>query len=566
MSASEKYLPLFDEPQKNATPFDRLLGWSADWQYMLDPEDKPIPLDDIESLDPPVTEITVERGMTVSEMAQANNCTVKELVDLNNLRDANRIWPGQRIIIPAKAYQYNEPDEATRAAAPAPTPCTISFTFEDVIEKPINKLRVKIESATGQVVETLTDEAGKIADFVMEKADEISVYVSAGGNKVKKAATFTPMEGKNKVTLNSPKVRVKGMAATVKGSPGTVTTDKHPVNTVTTGRDEQGKPVTVISHTCPNKYDLNLKKNNGYWEDICFASYTSGIIPQSIAALIDAEAAKDDNGVWKADSKAISADKTRKLKAARKKAGLEGDVTVYASSAAGMTQFTNATWLDEAFREGTTLNQYARIQGWIADKPVVDEAGKIKRRLITRKPHLEQKFQVKPDEWLTEKEILKGGYLSGITPYPPRATQNLSDLLKLRFKSHYAIMAAVDYGKHNLDGLKKAGYNVDALNDAEKAKTMYLCHHLGLKDAKAFIENTMTEARAKHIFFQQMKQEDAKVYVNRNGSSYVKGHRAWLSQYINGKIILFNFYCHNIQFTQQLSDVNLSNVVKKIKG
>jgi hypothetical protein len=43
---------------------------------------------------------------------------------------------------------------------------------------------------------------------------------------------------------------------------------------------------------CPNRYDLMLGKNVIYWNQIIRASERSGIIPQSIAAVISAEAAK----------------------------------------------------------------------------------------------------------------------------------------------------------------------------------------------------------------------------------------------------------------------------------
>lgn len=75
----------------------------------------------------------------------------------------------------------------------------------------------------------------------------------------------------------------------------------------------------------------------------------------------------------------------------------------------------------------------------------------------------------------------------------------MQQLLKLRFKPEYAIIAAVDYGIANLASLKEAGYNIDGLNDAEKAKLIYLTHHLGLSDAKRFINNKITECSSKKI-------------------------------------------------------------------
>ncbi len=72
-------------------------------------------------------------------------------------------------------------------------------------------------------------------------------------------------------------------------------------------------------------------------------------------------------------------------------------------------------------------------------------------------------------------------------------------------------MAAVDYGVANLAALKAAGYNIEILNDAEKAKIMYLTHHLGLKNAKRFIKNEITEDAAWRLLKAQVGSKSATV-------------------------------------------------------
>jgi len=63
--------------------------------------------------------------------------------------------------------------------------------------------------------------------------------------------------------------------------------------------------------------------------------------------LIDAEAARDNAGRWRADS-------------VNRKSG-----------AAGLSQFLSSTWISEAQRRGTVLNAYAREQGLLDSRGLV---------------------------------------------------------------------------------------------------------------------------------------------------------------------------------------------------
>ncbi|EBK2214639.1 hypothetical protein YE88_23130 [Salmonella enterica subsp. enterica serovar Schwarzengrund] len=216
-------------------------------------------------------------------------------------------------------------------------------------------------------------------------------------------------------------------------------------------------------------------KNVIYWNEIIRASERSAIIPQSIAAVIHAEAAKYRGGDWKPTSVCKDSKKSTK------------ENTVYKSSAAGMTQFLNGTWMTETLRDGTYLYEKASEQGLVADRPLLNKNGVVVKN---KKDEIvyEKKFQVSTDKWKNLKELTNGRYITGITPYPVHATAEIQQWLNLRFKPEYAIMAAVDYGVANLASLKMAGYNIDGLNDAEKAKLIYLTHHLGLSDAIHFIK------------------------------------------------------------------------------
>jgi hypothetical protein len=73
------------------------------------------------------------------------------------------------------------------------------------------------------------------------------------------------------------------------------------------------------------------------------AAQRTGIPTAALAAIVDAEAAKDRDGSWKLYSRNPR------------------------SSAAGLGQFLAGTWIGEAERPGTWLNQVSRNRGWLSD-------------------------------------------------------------------------------------------------------------------------------------------------------------------------------------------------------
>lgn len=111
-----------------------------------------------------------------------------------------------------------------------------------------------------------------------------------------------------------------------------------------------------------------------------------------------------------------------------------------------------------------------------------------------------------------------------------------------------------------------AGYSVDALNDAEKVKIFYLAHHLGLEDAKRFIRKTITEESAHKLLVAQVGAKKAAGYAFKHGNSYIKGHRAWLAEYIDNNIKLKGFYCPKVEHTTKQESEGLESVINKIKG
>lgn len=120
---------------------------------------------------------------------------------------------------------------------------------------------------------------------------------------------------------------------------------------------------------------------------------------------------------------------------------------------------------------------------------------------------------------------------------------NLQALLDLRYEPEYAIHTAVDFGIQKMAGLRATGYAVDWLSDGEKAKVIYLCHHLGIGDAKNFISNTITATRAQYLLEQQIRVKPAAQKAADEGGDYLAAHRKWLDNFINTKVVFEKFIC-----------------------
>jgi len=119
-----------------------------------------------------------------------------------------------------------------------------------------------------------------------------------------------------------------------------------------------------------------------------------------------------------------------------------------------------------------------------------------------------------------------------------------------------------DYGLANLVALKEAGYNIDGLNDAEKAKIIYLTHHLGLRNAKRFINNELTEATAPELLTAQIGRKAARKRGETAG--YVKAHREWLMDYIDSNIKVSNYFCQELTAPRETSVSGVSVIIDKI--
>ncbi|MBS0969547.1 hypothetical protein JK232_11660 [Nissabacter archeti] len=126
-------------------------------------------------------------------------------------------------------------------------------------------------------------------------------------------------------------------------------------------------------------------------------------------------------------------------------------------------------------------------------------------------------------------------------------------------------MRAIDYGVHNLDALEKAGYRIAALNDAEKAKLIYLAHHLGLTDTIRFIKGTITEAAAERLLIAQVGADKAGSIADDHRGSYIEGHRGWLLEFIDTYIDIGVFYCDERKRVNFQLKEKTESILRKVK-
>jgi LysM repeat protein len=107
--------------------------------------------------------------------------------------------------------------------------------------------------------------------------------------------------------------------------------------------------------------NLLLVANEEFADHIKEAAQSTGMTCQTVAAIINAEAAKEKSGRWNPNSKAST------------------------SSASGLTQFLDATWRGEAKRRGGLLNTEAKALGVIsASNAIVDDAKLMRLRFDPR--------------------------------------------------------------------------------------------------------------------------------------------------------------------------------------
>jgi hypothetical protein len=223
---------------------------------------------------------------------------------------------------------------------------------------------------------------------------------------------------------------------------------------------EEEKPGTV-SQPPPLSGSLVLGPNEAFRQPILKAAARCRLEPSALACLIDAEAAKT-RGVWDPNSQSST------------------------SSAVGLTQFLRRTWLEQATKAGTHLNEVAKAQGFVD----------------------------------TSNRVIAG---------------QEEPLLRLRLDAELSIIAAGDYAKQNLDFLLSQGFVTSSTTDDDKARLAYLAHHEGPGGAVSFLNKTIEEGRAEKLLKTNVGNTKA-VARKQQHPTWCAAYIAWFDDYIDQKI------------------------------
>jgi hypothetical protein len=158
-----------------------------------------------------------------------------------------------------------------------------------------------------------------------------------------------------------------------------------------------------------------------------------------------------------------------------------------ASSARGAAQFLAGTWVEEAQRRGTYLNEVARQMGLVDGNDFL---------------------------------------------VPGRR----QELLDLRYDRTLSVVAAAEYDQKELDTLLASGVVGPDLTDLEIAQYLYLCHHEGAPGALALLTGTLSNEVAAGLLAANVANPRTRsALVERHGGE-AAAYRAYLWGYIEERI------------------------------
>jgi LysM repeat protein len=451
----------------------------------------------------------VKVGDTLSGIAASHGTTVAALAARNGISDPDRIHPGQQLTLGSAAGPSRARQAASTSSAVAPTrgagagPAVPQPGAASIKAADLAAHRAAGHSSIGRCyawVKTALQQSGAVADYMPGVA-------AKGAGPALEQRGFVNLLDQPGAHIRSPYDAPKG-AVLVYGAASGATdrnakyghieirtdggfaSDYASANARTggaanglTGRgrtligvyvkpDVQARtaaPAASAASAAAQRgayapENLSLGANEGYRSAILEASGRTGMAPQTVAAIIDAEAAKSQ-GVWQANS------------------------TAGTSSATGLTQFLSGTWIGEATRPGSLLNQEAKALGLVgADDRVADRAG----------------------------------------------------LLAARNDPRLSILAGADYARHNLAALRDSGHVPADASPAATAKYAYIAHHEGLAGARGLIDGEMGYLRD-GSFEANVPSRQRAAYLDAHGGNEGAAYRGWISDYIDRNIDVTRF-------------------------
>ncbi|WP_089606208.1 peptidoglycan DD-metalloendopeptidase family protein [Acinetobacter piscicola] len=449
----------------------------------------------------------IKAGDTLWGISKKYHTTVKELAKINSLhgKKIHNLKIGQKIHL--KADLNGDDEHETQ----------LKIIILDLAFKPILSATIQLEFDGKKI--TKTTKNGVFENILIgDHSKGLKVYYKNVNGTFDLIANHKSLPvGKKVLKLTSRKIKVEGNHYGEKGVPqysitsilndlkvegrlflegigGALGSSNSPskANKVLTQvpsekkeqkRTDNGNSTHIIASQFTEDNFLLKPVNNKYRRHIISAAKRHGFTPHALAAVIDAEAAKiRKTGEWNVNSKADS------------------------SSAAGLTQFLDGTWLAMCKDKTSLVGQY------VLANPKLSELQK----------------------------------------------------LNLRFNAEMAIDAAAAYAVSNF---KASGLPYQNLTEpSSMAKFAYLLHHEGSTGGKNFVLNTLSEERAHKLLFTQFGKKGHKQASNflKRFSNAKAAYGAWLRNYIDGHIDIYN-YMVNKEKTSKIN-ISMDETIKLLKG
>jgi murein DD-endopeptidase MepM/ murein hydrolase activator NlpD len=245
----------------------------------------------------------VKERDTLWKIARENSVTVEQLAAANGLkgRRMHLLRIGQKLYIPDDSEE--SPD------------AILKVQFKGLDHQPFTPREAKVEHDGQSVTHSLDEEHGLMA-FIKDHAKGLKIWIrDLAGNFVNVYDRQTLPLGQWSLSIDSRAVRADGQlqakngpqAKTTENAVAATTHNAQQAKGVTAqeqARIEGGRPAQILASIYTEENLRLAPGNEPYRKFILNAARRYGLTPQSLAALIDAEAAVDKNGVWKEKSNA----------------------------------------------------------------------------------------------------------------------------------------------------------------------------------------------------------------------------------------------------------------------
>jgi murein DD-endopeptidase MepM/ murein hydrolase activator NlpD len=449
----------------------------------------------------------VKKGDSLWGIAKHFGYSVEQLAALNDLTGKHKhlLHIGQKIHLPDGK---SGPD------------LTLSLKLVGLSNKPVKNAKLKIKY-DGKETELKTDSAGwlhglEIQDHLKGLKIEFENYeckwqkildeeILPLGDKILQINILTDLlkgktfrkDGPSLVSDNRASSEIKREAE----QPKAETNPKKDLQSVPAQpivketRTNNGVPTTINAPLFASE-NLYLKKGNEkFRQALIEAAKRYSFTPHSLAAIINAEAAKTKDGTWIENS------------------------STDGSSARGLGQFLPAAWFEYIAKDGT-----------LGNKEALKQTGATKLRAANKtlyKVNGKEKTEVS------------------------RAMRNI--ILDWRDNGLYSIDAIASYAEDNLKYLNDRGIGTGALPPDEKAKIAYVMHHEGPSDGLSYLRGTFgkppeslpDEAQTKLAKQLRTKSDDgtsrAKRLADRFSGDYVKAYYYFLANHADTQVRVKNF-------------------------